>query len=103
VPYAGTVAPIGIGIGLDTFFVSPGIPGLVAGKANSRFESDLEMTWSFTKEELDHYNSLLQLKQLLPGLVPIGAMKLKTAKSRYVREVGARGPGHRSQVEKHLA
>jgi hypothetical protein len=83
VPYAGTVAPIGIGMGLDTFFVPP-------GKANSRFESDLEMTWSFTKEELDHYNSLLQLKQLLPGLVPIGAMKLKTAKSRYVREVGAR-------------
>ncbi len=90
VPYAGTVAPIGIGIGLDTFFVSPGIPGLVAGKANSRFESDIQMTWSFTKEELDHYNSLLQLKQLLPGLVPIGAMKLKTTKSRYIREVGAR-------------
>ncbi|OPY77534.1 MAG: hypothetical protein A4E64_01077 [Syntrophorhabdus sp. PtaU1.Bin058] len=83
VPYAGTEAPIGIGIGLDTFFVPP-------GKENSRFESNLEMTWSFTKEELDHYNSLLQLKQLLPGLVPIGAMKLKTAKSRYVREVGAR-------------
>lgn len=83
VSYVGTEAPIGLGIGLDTFFVPP-------GKANSRFESDMEMTWSFTKEELDHYNSLLQLKQLLPGLVPIGAMKMKTARSRYVREVGAR-------------
>ncbi len=83
VPYAGTEAPIGLGIGLDTFFVPP-------GKENSRFESDLEMIWTFTKEELDHYNSLLQLKQLLPGLLPIGAMKMKTARSRYVREVGAR-------------
>ncbi len=83
IPYAGTEAPIGLGIGLDTFFVPP-------GKENSRFESDLEMTWAFTKEELDRYNSLLQLKQLLPGLVPIGAMKMKTARSRYVREVGAR-------------
>jgi hypothetical protein len=82
-PYSGTEAPIGLGIGLDTFFVPP-------GKENSRFESDLQMTWAFTKEELDHYNSLLQLKQLLPGLVPIGAMKMKTARSRYVREVGAR-------------
>ena len=83
VPYAGTEAPIGLGIGLDTFFVPP-------GKENSRFESDLEITWAFTKEELDRYNSLLQLKQLLPGLLPIGAMKMKTARSRYVREVGAR-------------
>jgi hypothetical protein len=82
-PYSGTEATIGLGIGLDTFFVPP-------GKENSRFESDMEMTWNFTKQDLDHYNSLLQLKQLLPGLVPIGAMKMRTARSRYVREVGAR-------------
>jgi len=82
VPFSGE-ATVGIGMAWDTFFVPP-------GSENSRFESDLDLTWSFSKADLDQYNALLKTNQLVTGLVPIGMVKLETKRSRFVREVGAR-------------
>ncbi|MEA3368908.1 MAG: carboxypeptidase-like regulatory domain-containing protein [Candidatus Ratteibacteria bacterium] len=74
-------AQLGIGLGLDTFFVPPRSP-------NSRFEADMKLTWSFTEEELNQYNTRFKMGGLTQRLIPIGAVRLETDRSRFVREIG---------------
>ncbi|MFA5093143.1 MAG: carboxypeptidase-like regulatory domain-containing protein [Candidatus Omnitrophota bacterium] len=83
---------VGAGFSIDTFWVP---------SQNNRFEADIKLTWSFTKDDLNNYNANIQsgyLKgasvsstgQLQGGVVPLGSIKIETDRSRFCRQFGAR-------------
>lgn len=83
---------VGAGFGIDTFWVP---------SQNNRFEADMKLTWSFTKDDLNLYNANIKsgyLKgasvsatgQLQGGVVPLGSIRVETDRSRFCRQFGAR-------------
>ena len=80
---AASTPSFGLGIGLDTFFVPP-------GSENTRFEANMDLIWSFSKGDIDHYNTILAVNQLGNILLPLGSIRLETKETRFVREVGFR-------------
>lgn len=70
---------LGIGIGLDTFWAVHG--------GNQKTDVTMELTWNFSKADLNDYNVGLAGKYLIPH-VPLGSIKVTTHEFHYQRQLG---------------